>query len=290
MQKIDVLRNNNLIEYYAKLDGNTFATVASIIDLAIFLILLFYLFKIIKSTKAMQLLRGVIFLFALYFMTIIFKFPILNIVLSSIMTYGVLTFVIIFQPEIRRTLEKIGKGKINIFFNSNIDREELKQVAIKVTTAVVNMAKTKTGALIVFENDIKLNDIINNGIKLDAVISSQLIENIFVKDTPLHDGAVIISESRIKSACSILPLSNDENINKAFGTRHRAAIGISSQSDSLSLVVSEETGKISIAKDGKLRHDLSGEQIRSILMNFLLSKINQKERQDKESKSIEKTK
>ena len=155
------------------------------------------------------------------------KLPIINRLLSSISTYGILVLVIIFQPELRKMLEQIATSRIIKYLgiiSQNEDEKLMKENIYKVVMAVVSLAKLKVGALIVFEKDIKLKEIIDNGIRINADVSIQLLKNIFEKDTPLHDGAVIISEGRVMSACSILPLAVDNNISKSFGTRHRAAL------------------------------------------------------------------
>ena len=203
----------------------------------------------------------------------VMKLPIIHRLLSSISTYGILVLVIIFQPELRKMLEQIATSKIIKYLgiSQNEDEKLMKENIYKVVMSAVSLAKEKTGALIVFEKDIKLKEIIDNGIKINADVSIQLLNNIFEKDTPLHDGAVIISEGRVMSACSILPLAVDNNINKAFGTRHRAALGISKNSDAIAVVVSEETGKISVAKNNILKVDIKEEGLKKLLLKYLLN-------------------
>lgn len=170
-------------------------------------------------------------------------------------------------------LEQIATSKIIKYLgiSQNEDTKLMKENIYKVVMSAVSLAKEKTGALIVFEKDIKLKEIIDNGIRINADVSIQLLNNIFEKDTPLHDGAVIISEGRVMSACSILPLAVDNNINKAFGTRHRAALGISKNSDAIAVVVSEETGKISVAKNNILKVDIKEEGLKKLLLKYLLN-------------------
>ena len=170
------------------------------------------------------------------------------------MTYGVILLIVIFQPELRRALEQLGSNKINKFFGIDKDiATKTKENIYKIVNAATEMSKTKTGALIVLERDIKLKDIMDTGVPIDSEISPQLIINIFTPKTPLHDGAVVVSENRIKAAACMLPLSNEKNVSKRIGTRHRSAIGMSKESDAIVVVVSEETGNVSLCYAGKLK-------------------------------------
>ena len=215
----------------------------------------------------------------------VMKLPIIHRLLSSISTYGILVLVIIFQPELRKMLEQIATSKVIKYLgiSQNEDEKLMKENIYKVTMAASSLAQLKVGALIVFEKDIKLKEIIDNGIRINADVSVQLLKNIFEKDTPLHDGAVIISEGRVMSACSILPLAVDNNINKAFGTRHRAALGISKNSDAIAVVVSEETGKISVARNNMLKVDIKEEGLKQLLLKYLLDIDIEKESIDKDN-------
>lgn len=214
------------------------------------------------------------------FLSKVLQLPILHAIFSSITTYGILILVIIFQPELRKMLEQLGTSKLNNYFGitGESSNNKMKENIYKIAIACNNLAKTKTGALIVIEKDIKLQEIIQSGIPLNADVSVQLLENIFVKDTPLHDGAVVISEGVIKSACSILPLSTDNDINKAFGTRHRAALGMAKSSDAVVVVVSEETGKITVAKEGTLIVDLKEDVLKKVLIKALIKEENKEQR------------
>ena len=188
------------------------------------------------------------------------------------MTYGIV-LVVLFQPELRRSLEELGSNKITRFFGIDKDIEtRIKEEIYKVAIAAFELSKTKTGALIVLERDIELKDIIATGVQINADISPQLIVNIFVPNTPLHDGAIVVSNDRIKAAACMLPLAGDKDIARELGTRHRAAIGISKESDALAIVVSEETGKVSIAKDGVLIADVKEDALKKILIKNLITK------------------
>ena len=220
----------------------------------------------------------------------VMKLPIIHRLLSSISTYGILVLVIIFQPELRKMLEQIATSKVIKYLGISQNEKLMKENIYKVAMAASSLAQLKVGALIVFEKDIKLKEIIDNGIRINADVSVQLLKNIFEKDTPLHDGAVIISEGRVMSACSILPLAVDNNINKAFGTRHRAALGISKNSDAIAVVVSEETGKISVARNNMLKVDIKEEGLKKLLLKYLLNIDMEKEARDNDNIILRKMK
>ena len=197
---------------------------------------------------------------------------ILHYILTSVMTYGVIVMIVIFQPELRRALEQLGTNKFTKFFGMDKDIiTKTKEDIYKIVIAVLELSKAKTGALIVIERDIKIGDIAETGIEINAEISPQLLVNIFEPKTPLHDGAVVISNNKIKAAACILPLVNDKQTARKLGTRHRAAIGISKETDSIVVVVSEETGKISIAKDGTLIADVTEEVLKKILIKNIIT-------------------
>ena len=195
--------------------------------------------------------------------------------------------VVIFQPELRRALEQIGTNKFTHLFGIEKDLEtRTREDIYKIVIAVEEMAKTKTGALIVMQRDIGLNDIVSTGIEINSEISPQLLVNIFVPNTPLHDGAVIISNNKISAAACILPLANGQDISKDLGTRHRAAVGISKETDAVVIVVSEESGKISIAKDGTLIADVREDELKKILIKSIITN----RLDNKEKNKIEKLK
>jgi diadenylate cyclase len=195
------------------------------------------------------------------------------------MTLGVLAILIVFQPELRGALERIGRSRFGELFNfeDNNNKEKIRKVIDEVVLAVENLSKTSTGALMAFERETKLGDICNTGTILDAEVTSELIENIFFVNTPLHDGAAIISEGRIKAAGCFLPLSENRNISHELGTRHRAGIGISENSDAIVVIVSEETGRISIACEGVLTRNLVPDTLRKALLKALLTEEEVKE-------------
>ncbi|MBR1653402.1 MAG: diadenylate cyclase CdaA [Clostridia bacterium] len=244
-----------------------------IVDIAIVLFLVYKLIKASKKTRVWQLLKGIILYVVLTALSSILHLQILNFILTSFLSYGVIALIVIFQPELRRALEQLGTNKLTRFFGIEKDlATKTKEDIYKILIAVNELAKTSTGALIVLERDIKLQDIIDTGVVINSDVSPQLLVNIFVPNTPLHDGAVIISENRIMAAACILPLASDNDISKALGTRHRAALGMSKETDSIVIIVSEESGKVSVAKEGKLIIDIDEDNLRQLLLENINDK------------------
>lgn len=262
-----------IMNYMKTLPQDPLKIILLILDLTIVIFLIVKLVGLIKGTRALQLLKGIILLVLVTILSGILQLNVLNYILTSVMTYGVILLIVIFQPELRRALEQLGSNKINKFFGIDKDiATKTKENIYKIIIAVMEMSKTKTGALIVIERDIKLKDIMDTGVPIDSEITPQLLVNIFTPKTPLHDGAVVISENRIKAAACMLPLSNDKNVSKRIGTRHRSAIGMSKESDAIVVVVSEETGKISVAKDGTLIADVKEDALKQILIKNIITK------------------
>lgn len=260
-------------DFINELQGNPWEIIALILDVIVVGFLIYEFVRIAKKSKVWQLVKGIAFLIIITFLSGILKLRILNFIMTSIMTYGVIAMLIIFQPELRRALEQLGSSNTfsKIFGIDTSLKAKTKEDIYRTVIAVEELAKHKTGALIVFERDIKLQDIIDTGVIMDSEISPQLLCNIFVPNTPLHDGAVIISNNKISSAACILPLADDKDIARELGTRHRAAIGISKESDAIAVVVSEETGKISIAKDGTLIADVKDDALKHILIKYIVT-------------------
>lgn len=268
----------NILAYINSLVENPLKLIALIIDIAIVSFLVVQLLKIVKYSRAWNLLKGILFLIIATGLSSVLQLNILNYILTSIMTYGVLVLIVIFQPELRRALEQLGTNKLTHFFG--IDKDivaKTKEDIYKIVIAAFELSKSKTGALIVIERDIQIKDIIQTGIQMNSEISPQLLVNIFVPNTPLHDGAVIISNNKIAASACMLPLAGDNDIAKELGTRHRAAIGISKETDSIAIVVSEETGKVSVAKDGTLIADVKEEALKKILIKNLVTKLENQE-------------
>lgn len=271
----------NIIGYMQMLYEYPIKLVLLVLDISIVGFLGVKLLKIVKDSRAWQLLKGIALLIVATGLSSIFKLRILNYILTSIMTYGVIALVVIFQPELRRALEQLGTNKLTRFFGIDTDiATKTKEDIYKVVIASTELAKTKTGGLIVLERDIQIKDIIATGVPMNAEVSPQLLVNIFTPKTPLHDGAVVISNNKIAAAACMLPLAGDKDIAKELGTRHRAAIGISKESDSIAVVISEETGKISVAKDGTLIADVKEDTLRKILINNIVTKRLNEERKN----------
>lgn len=277
----------NIVEYFKSLETSPFRSITFVLDVVIVIFLLVKFIQAVKGTRAWQLLKGIMLLLVLTAISSILRLNILNFILTSFMTYGVIFLIIVFQPELRRGLEQLGTNKFTKFFGMDKDLSvKTKEDIYKIVIAVSELAKSKTGALIVLERDIKINDIIDTGIAIDGEISPQLLVNIFQANTPLHDGAVVISNNKLVAAACILPLASDTNIAKELGTRHRAAIGLSKETDAIVIVVSEETGKISIAKDGTLIADLREDVLKKILIkNIIVSKNGNEENNLKKHKN-----
>ena len=270
---------DNIVEYIKSLQTNPFELVTLIIDITIVIFLMYCFFR------AWQLIKGIALLIIATWMSGLFNLKILNWILTGIMNLGVIAIIVIFQPELRRALEQLGTNKLTQFFGIDKDLStKTKEDIYKVVIAATELSKAKTGALIVLERDIKIQDIIATGIPMNAEVSPQLLVNIFEPKTPLHDGAVVISGNKIAAAACVLPLADDKDIAKELGTRHRAAIGISKESDSIVVVVSEETGKISVAKDGTLIADVREDVLKKILISNIVTKRFSVEKKERKSK------
>lgn len=230
--------------------------IVSILDVLLVWYVIYKLLTLIKGTKAVQLLKGLFVIIVARFATVVFGLDTLGWMLQEVIDWGFLAIIIIFTPEIRRALEQLGRGKIFQRSTSQLEDERLRLVEA-MKKAVSYMAKRRIGALISIENETGLNEYIETGIKLNAEITSELLINIFIPNTPLHDGAVIVQKDKITAAACYLPLSESTFISKELGTRHRAALGLSEVTDAITIVVSEETGAVSLTKNGNLYRNLS---------------------------------
>lgn len=257
--------------------------ISDLIDILIVSVIVYYLINLIRETRAMQLVKGIIFLFIAFFLSQWLKLNALNYILGGAMQIGAFAVIVIFQPELRNLLERMGRFKVGriIDFASDTTEDDLHRVIDSIAQAAANMSATKTGALIVMERATRLGEYISTGTMLDANVSSGLLENIFVPNTPLHDGAVIIRNNKIVTAGCLLPLTSNNNLSRDLGTRHRAAIGLSEVTDAVIIVVSEETGKISIALNGSLTRNLSRESLAKALKKIMSQKQETNEKIDK---------
>ena len=242
-----------------------------ILDILIVAFIVYKILGFIRETRAEQLAKGVLVFFLITLASLVFDLYTLHYILSNVMTVGLIALVVIFQPELRRALEHLGRSKITTVF-SQVDKEDAKLMIGEFARAIESMSASRTGALIVIERETLLNDIVETGTVIDAAVSEQLIGNIFYEGSPLHDGALIVRGDRLLAAGCVLPLTQNKQLSKELGTRHRAGIGITENSDALTLIVSEETGVISIARDGKLTRFLDMKAVEKTLLSIYLEK------------------
>ncbi|NLZ49888.1 MAG: TIGR00159 family protein [Clostridiales bacterium] len=241
----------------------------AILDIVVISYIFYKGYTLLNETRAMQLIKGIIFIIILIPISDLLNLTMLNLILNETLTIGVLSIVIIFQPEIRRALEHLGRTAFTERHLLLEDDKVMDKVVTELVNAVDNLSKSKTGALIAIEQKTGLNDVIASGTEIDAIISAALLENIFVVNTPLHDGATIIRNDRILAAGCVLPLTSNTDINKKLGTRHRAALGLTEISDALVVIVSEETGTISLSVNGKLTRNYDKDRLKDILIRIM---------------------
>jgi diadenylate cyclase len=248
-----------------------------VIDILIVAYLLYRLLGFIKETRAQQLFRGVLLIVAFFLISEVFNLSLLNWLFTRLITIGLLAVVILFQPEIRRGLEQIGRRGFLSWQFRDMGKEEMYATVHKIVDAVDDFSSTRTGALMAIECETMLNDIIETGVVIDAEISVRLLGNLFYEGSPLHDGAVIIRGIRAYAASCVLPLTDRSNIGKNLGTRHRAGVGLSEVSDAFVIIVSEETGAISVARNGTLRRFLDLKTLEKMLLDIYIPSVeNQK--------------
>ena len=240
-----------------------------VLDIAIVAFLVYKVLGFIRETRAEQLAKGLVVLVICTLLSDFLKLYTLHWLLSGVVSVGLIAIVVIFQPELRRALEHLGRSRFaNI--TSDIDKEEAKRMVTEIVRAVESMSASRTGALMVIEKEITLNDIVETGTVIDAYISAEMIGNIFYEGAPLHDGALILRGDRLYAAGCVLPLTQNKELSKELGTRHRAGIGITENSDALVIIVSEETGVISLAQNGELTRFLEGKKIEKTLLDLYL--------------------
>ncbi|MGL5353763.1 MAG: diadenylate cyclase CdaA, partial [Clostridium sp.] len=258
------------MESFITLIVNTLKNISiwSVVDILVVAYIFYKGYMLIKETRAEQLLKGIVLIIVLIPISYLLRLEMLYYILNKTLTIGVLAIIIIFQPEIRRALEHLGRTAFEEMHNIQ-DAEQRNNAVNEIVIAVSNLSEEKTGALIAIEQGTGIGEIISSGTKLDADISANLLENLFVVNTPLHDGATIIRKNKIVASGCVLPLTNNTTINKKLGTRHRAAIGLSENSDALVIVVSEETGVISLAINGRLTRNYDKDKLRVILLKIM---------------------
>lgn len=260
------------ISYYVQ-----FIRIMDIIDILIVAFVIYKGIKILQDTVAAQLVKGIVILILTMQLSSLFNLYLVNYILVNAMQVGFVALVVVFQPELRRGLEKMGRSKFgNLLFVANENAEEqISNTVSQVCRAAENLSENRVGALIIMERQTKIGDIIRTGVNLNSDVSAELLINVFVPNTPLHDGAVVIRENKIIAAACFLPLTQNPDLNIELGTRHRAAIGITETSDCAALVVSEETGKISLALEGTLTRNLTVESLEKALNKILSPEPNQ---------------
>ncbi|MEG1311810.1 MAG: diadenylate cyclase CdaA [Romboutsia sp.] len=253
-------------------------TINDIVDISIVAYIFYKIFMFIKDTRAEQVFKGILLLLIATQLSNTFKLHTLYWILVNALDFGVIAALIVFQPELRAGLEHIGRAKFNFFIKNgmNTSEETLNKTIEEIVEALYSLSRQKIGALIIMERQTKIGDIINTGTSIDGEISRQLLINIFIPNTPLHDGAVVVRGSELKAAACFLPLSESKDLSKDLGTRHRAAVGVSEVSDCISLIVSEETGDVSIAKSGKLYRNISKDRMTNILRSNLKTTTDEK--------------
>ena len=247
--------------------------IIDIIDILIVAVIIYELLLLTRHTRGSALLKGLFLLFVIVILSNILGLTSLNWLLLAVLQNGALVLVILFQPELRKALERMGRSRLITKGNHHSDEEETDLIIEEIIQTVIDLSRRRVGALIVFERKTGLQDVIETGTALNAEISAPLLENIFEPNTPLHDGAVVIRDDRIMAAACILPLAEASGVIRGLGTRHRAAVGISENTDAAVIVVSEQTGIISLAMDGSLQRPYSIDAMRSFLHGFYSSKV-----------------
>ena len=242
-----------------------------IIDIVLVALMLYYLYRLMKESRSLNIFIGIMFFILVWLLVSqVFEMRLLGGILDKLISVGMIALIILFQEEIRKFLYTLGahqrvRSFMRLFSSNDNKAKEDKETIIPIVMACMSMSRNKVGALIVIERGAPLDDIVDTGDRIDAKINQRLIENIFFKNSPLHDGAMIISKKRIKAAGCILPVSHNQDIPRSLGLRHRAAMGISQSSDAIAVIVSEETGHISVAIRGQFKLRLSAEELESIL-------------------------
>lgn len=238
------------------------------VDIVLVAFVVYTVMKFIRQTRAAQLIKGITILLVVMYLSDWLRLNVVHFILINTMQVGVTALLIVFQPELRRALEHMGRTKFGNMFTVE-ETFEITDLIDEVCLAAVSLSKSKTGALIVFERNNLIDEFLTGGTLINADLSSEMLENIFVPNTPLHDGAVVIKNGKIHTAATVLPLSSNKNLSKELGTRHRAALGITEVSDSVVLVISEETGKISVAVSGNMIRNLSVSSLSKLLNKFI---------------------
>lgn len=273
---IDLKEIFNFFSSYIGFEG-PLDIIKAVVDIGIVSYAIYKMIMVVRDTRAWQLIKGILVLLAAAFLSNVLELRTVAFILEKTFQYIAFALIVIFQPELRRGLEQIGRSKFRDLFSFDEESSSIQTTAMieEIVKAASSMSRTFTGALIVIERDTKIGEIINTGTQLDSSVSAELIVNVFTPNTPLHDGAMVLRSNRIKAAACFLPLTDNTNLSKELGTRHRAALGITEISDAIAVVVSEETGKISFALNGGLTRNLTSDTLRKALNKNLLEKHTQ---------------
>ncbi len=238
-----------------------------LLDVIIVAYLFYKLSGLLHETRAGTLIKGIILVLIFAWISNLLQLNTINYLLRTFTQFAIMALLVVFQPELRRMLEKVGKTNFSNFFSA--EKSDVEKIASEIASAASAMSSRRIGALIVLERDVKISDIVRTGTEIDSKISSELLINIFIPNTPLHDGAVIVREDRILAASCILPLTQNEALSQEFGTRHRAALGLSESSDAAIIVVSEETGKISFTLDGNMSRNYTEDTLKKMIIKVM---------------------
>ena len=257
-----------------------------IVDILIITYLIYRILTFMRKTYASSVIKGIVFLLAIAWLSNFFNLTVITYILNQMLQMGILVLIVLFQPELRKLFEKVGSSRINVIFRKRIRLENAEAVLQSVITSSETMAENNIGAIIVFEREVGLNDYAVTGTRIDANVSSELIQSVFYTNSPLHDGALLIRDGRVLAAACMLPLSNNINLSRDLGMRHRAGVGISERSDAVVVIVSEQTGTISVAVDGMLKRQLTNATFEKLLRNEFMPKDSvRRTRRKKEKKS-----
>ena len=256
--------------FFSAFDQFRTMTPIDVVDILVVAYIIYRVMKLLKDTSAARLAKGILILVLIMLFASFLRLTMISWLLQQALNVGLFAIVVVFQPELRRLLEQIGKGNFSRLIVPADAPDEVESMITATVSACADMSRTKTGALIVFERRERLGEIISTGTMVDAAPSAELIKNIFFKNSPLHDGAMIVRAGRVCAAGCVLPLSGNQSLSRDLGTRHRAAVGMSESADSVLVVVSEETGSISVAIGGMLKRHLSPDMLRKLLENELL--------------------
>lgn len=255
-------------------------SIADILDILIVAFLIYQLIGIVRKTNLVRVSKGLLVLLAVLWLSEIFSLTMINWLLRNVVELGLIALVIIFHPELRRLLEKVGSSRLTGLFSNEYRDLQLEGTITQTVLACSDLSRSRTGALIIFERDNQLSEPISTGTVVDATVTAELLKNIFFVKAPLHDGAVIIKNGRLAAAGCMLPMSNNMNLSRDLGMRHRAGIGMSERSDAVCVIVSEETGSISVAVDGMLKRHLSTETVETLLRKELVPDVTETRRKN----------